>query len=132
MKKLLLGALASATLLTGCATTGTEVATGALNTATSVGMNVGMSVFKTAVDTQCRAQINSYNAYKVVTTLMTDSQKTALENKVCGCVSEKAPQSVNLVDIGQAVIDEKARAQLAVTAVTKTINACVSEFTTGL
>lgn len=132
MKKLLFGALASATLLTGCATTGADIASGALSTATNVGVNVGMTVFKTAVDNQCRTQLNNHNAYKTIAMLMTDTQKSSLENKVCGCVSEKAPQSVNLADIGQAVIDENARTQLAVSAVTKTINACVSEFATGL
>lgn len=123
MKKLFIGALTSTLILSGCATTGTEGAN-ALNTVT----NVGMGIFKTAVDTQCRTQINSYEAYKVLAMFMTDAQKTSLENKVCGCVSEKAPQSVTLTEIGQAVIDENARTQLAVSAVTKTINACVGEF----
>lgn len=128
MKKLVLSAMVGAILLTGCATTGTDGTSNAINTAT----NVGMAVFKTAVDTQCRTQLNGYNAYKTITILMTTEQKTALENKVCGCVSEKAPQSVTLTELGQAVIDENARAQIATSAVSKTINACVSEFAGGI
>lgn len=127
MKKLLLGALASTLILSGCATTGVDSTT-AMSTAT----NVGMNVFKTAVDTQCRTQLNSYNAYKVATTLMTETQKSSLENKVCGCVSEKAPQSVTLVELGQVAIDPTARTQIVGSAVTKTINACVSEFVGGV
>ncbi|WP_066799740.1 hypothetical protein [Moraxella oblonga] len=127
MKKVVLSIMTSAMILTGCATTDTGV-NSAVNTAT----NVGMSIFKTAVDHQCRSQLNSYNAYKTITMLMTETQKSSLENKVCGCVSEKAPQSVNMMEIGQAVIDEKARVHIATNAVTKTLNACVSEFATGL
>lgn len=63
---------------------------------------------------------------------MTAEQKTALENKVCGCVSEKAPQNTTLAELGQAVIDENARVQIATSAVSKAIYACVSEFAGGI
>ncbi|OPH39358.1 hypothetical protein [Moraxella lacunata] len=128
MKKLMLSMMASVAMLTGCATTGTDGTTNAINTAT----NAGMAVFKNAVDIQCRTQLNGYNAYKTITMLMPAEQKTALENKVCGCVSEKASQSVTLAELGQAVIDENARVQIATSAVSKTINACVSEFAGGI
>lgn len=127
MKKLFLSALAVATMLTGCATTGVD-ATTAVSTAT----NVGMSVFKTAVDTQCRSELNNNSIYKTASLIMTDAQKSSLETKVCGCVSEKAPQSVTLVELGQVAIDPTARTQIVGGAVAKTINACVSEFATGL
>lgn len=122
MRKLLLGALASTMILTGCATTNADGTT-AVDTAT----NVGMSIFKTAVDTQCRSELNNNNLYKTASLIMTDTQKTSLENKVCGCVSEKAPQSITLVELGQVAIDPSSRTQIVGNAVTKTLNACVSE-----
>lgn len=122
MRKLLLGALASTMILTGCATTNADGTT-AVDTAT----NVGMSIFKTAVDTQCRSELNNNNLYKTASLIMTDTQKTSLENKVCGCVSEKAPQSITLVELGQVAIDPSSRTQIVGSAVTKTLNACVSE-----
>ncbi|MDO4450042.1 MAG: hypothetical protein Q4B79_03670 [Moraxella sp.] len=122
MRKLLLGALASTMILTGCATTATDSTT-AVGTAT----NVGMNIFKTAVDTQCRSELNNNNLYKTASLIMTDAQKTSLENKVCGCVSEKAPQSITLVELGQVAIDPSSRTQIVGGAVTKTLNACVSE-----
>lgn len=122
MRKLLLGALASTMILTGCATTNADGTT-AVDTAT----NVGMSIFKTAVDTQCRSELNNNNLYKTASLIITDTQKTSLENKVCGCVSEKAPQSITLVELGQVAIDPSSRTQIVGSAVTKTLNACVSE-----
>ena len=122
MRKLLLGALASTMILTGCATTNADGTT-AVDTAT----NVGMSIFKTAVDTQCRSELNNNNLYKTASLIMTDTQKTSLENKVCGCVSEKAPQSITLVELGQVAIDPSSRTQIVGSAVTKTLHACVSE-----
>lgn len=122
MRKLLLSALASTMILTGCATTNADGTT-AVDTAT----NVGMSIFKTAVDTQCRSELNNNNLYKTASLIMTDTQKTSLENKVCGCVSEKAPQSITLVELGQVAIDPSSRTQIVGSAVTKTLNACVSE-----
>lgn len=122
MRKLLLGALASTMILTGCATTNADGTT-AVDTAT----NVGMSIFKTAVDTQCRSELNNNNLYKTASLIMTDTQKTSPENKVCGCVSEKAPQSITLVELGQVAIDPSSRTQIVGSAVTKTLNACVSE-----
>lgn len=71
MRKLLLGALASTMILTGCATTNADGTT-AVDTAT----NVGMSIFKTAVDTQCRSELNNNNLYKTASLIMTDTQKT--------------------------------------------------------
>lgn len=126
MTKLLLGALASTLILAGCATTGTTT-----QTAQTVGQtanSIGTGLLKTAIDQQCRVQLNNYQAYKLATLMLGETQKSTLENKVCGCVSEKAPEQVSLTEIGQAVIDPTARAQIATTAVSKTLSACAQEF----
>ncbi len=124
MKKFTLIALAASALtLAGCATTS--------NTTTQAGTaatNVGMALFTQAVDTKCRTELNNQQLYKTASLLMTDTQKQSLEDKVCGCVSQKAPQSITLVEMGQAVVDPNARTQIVATAVSKTIQSCVSEF----
>ena len=122
MKKFTLIALAGFALA-GCATTN-ETAVQAGTTAT----NVGLAIFSQAVDTKCRTEINNQPVYKTASILMTEAQKQALEDKVCGCVSQKAPQSITLVEMGQAAIDPNARTQIVTTAVSKTIQACVGEF----
>ncbi|MDO5650968.1 MAG: hypothetical protein Q4G13_02385 [Moraxella sp.] len=117
-----------ALMMAGCAgTTGTTT-----NTTASTANTVAMNVFKTAVDNQCRAELNNHNSYKLITSVMGSEQKTTLENKVCGCVSEKAPESVTLTELGQAAISSSARTQVVGTAVAKTLTACVSEFTKGI
>ena len=50
-----------------------------------------------------------------------------IQSEICGCVSEKAPQSVTAVDLATAAIDPAARNTIVTNAVTKTINACVAE-----
>lgn len=124
MKKLYIAVGLSAMILSGCTTT--DVQTTA-NSAT----NIGMNIFKSAVDSKCRSELNNNGIYKTASIFMTDSQKTTLENKVCGCVSDKAPQSVTLAELGQAALDPTARTQIVGKAVVKTLNACVSEFVGG-
>lgn len=106
--------------LFGCASTGTDAATSATN--------IGMSIFKSAVDNKCRSELNDNAIYKTASIFMSTEQKSRLEDRVCGCVSEKAPENVTLAEIGQAVIDPAARPRIVGTAVAKTLNACVSEF----
>lgn len=110
-----------ALLLSGCATGGNGGILG----------DIGNSLFKEAVDYQCRNQLNANWVYKTASILMSDAQKTKIEDQVCGCVSEKAPQSVTLNEVGQAVIDPAARTQIAAKAVTRTLNACANEFLSG-
>lgn len=58
---------------------------------------------------------------------MTAEQKENIQGEICGCVSEKAPQSVTTVDLATAAIDPTARATIVSNIVTKTINECVAE-----
>lgn len=122
--------LVSVVLLAGCAAGG--VSTSSSNTPTSIGTNIGESILKSAIDYECRARLNNNDTYKVVMMAMSSNQKANFENKLCGCVSEKAPQSITLAEVAQATLDPNARAQIVGTAVTKTLDACASEFVSGL
>lgn len=114
-----------AMILTGCASTGGETtASSTINTVT----NIGTAVFQTAVNQKCQSEIKANQYYKVASIIMTDEQKNSITTKVCGCVSEKAPQSVSMGEVATAVIDTSSRPQIVAKAVSNTLQACVSEF----
>ncbi|USZ14556.1 hypothetical protein NKT77_00770 [Moraxella sp. FZLJ2107] len=131
MKKSFGAAILAVAALTGCAAGGTTgAATAGDATAIGVGTatNVGMAIFQQAVDAKCRTELNNQPIYKTASMVLSSEQKTALENNVCGCVAEKAPQSVTITEIAQAAVSPAARTQVVASAVTKTINACATSF----
>ena len=119
-------AIVAALALSGCATTAGTVtmpnANDAVNTATGIGMNV----FKVAVDTKCRSEIEKQNFWRVASIAMTPQQKETVQTKVCGCVSEQAPQQLTIVDMTNAAIDADYRAQLVTKVVAKSLQSCYS------
>lgn len=112
--------------LAGCATTGPNNNAGnAVGTATDIGMNV----FKAAIDNQCRAEIQKQPAWRIASVAMTAQQKEAVQSNVCGCVSEQAPQQVTIIELGNAAIDSQYRAQLVTRVVAKSLQSCYASFT---
>ena len=110
MKKLFASTALLATLaLAGCASTGGNTNAG---TAMGTANEIGMSVFKAAIDNQCRSQIEQQNAWRIASVAMTEAQEEAVKGRVCGCVSEQAPQQVSIVELGNAAIDPQYRVQL--------------------
>lgn len=122
MKKLAALVALSSFALTACVTT-ESTGTAASNTT----QQLGMVAIKVAINAKCTTELNSLPAWKTATRVMTDEQKTNVQGQICGCVSEKAPQSVTAVDLATAAIDPQARATIVSNVVTKTINQCVAE-----
>ncbi len=122
MKKLLTSTMMLATFaLAGCATTAVNSNAGtAIGTANEIGMNV----FKAAIDNQCRSQIEKQNAWRIASVAMTDAQEEEVKGRVCGCVSEQAPQQVTIVELGNAAIDASYRTQLVARVVAKSLQSC--------
>ena len=122
MKKLLTSTIILATFaLAGCATTDVNSNAGtAIGTANEIGMNV----FKAAIDNQCRSQIEKQNAWPIASVAMTDAQEEEVKGRVCGCVSEQAPQQVTIVELGNAAIDASYRTQLVARVVAKSLQSC--------
>ena len=113
-------------LLTSCTTTGTATNSGnTIDTAT----NMGMNIFKTAVDAQCRNEIEKQTAWRVARVAMNSEQEEMAKSKICGCVSEQAPQQVTLVDMTNAALDPQYRAQLVTKVVAKSLQTCYASFT---
>lgn len=122
MKKLAALVALTSLALTACVTT--ESTGSAASTTTQ---QLGMVAIKVAINAKCTTELNSLPAWKTATRVMTDEQKTNVQGQICGCVSEKAPQSVTAVDLATAAIDPQARATIVSNVVTKTINQCVAE-----
>ncbi|WP_182405221.1 hypothetical protein [Psychrobacter sp. GP33] len=127
MKKLLISTAMLATFaLSGCASTGANT-----NAGTAVGnaTNIGMNVFKAAINNQCRAEIEKQTTWRVASVVMNEEQKEAVKSKVCGCVSEQAPQHVTIVELGNAAINPEYRVQLATRVIAKSLQSCYASFT---
>ncbi len=107
--------------LTACATT---PGAGSAETTTQ---QLGMAALKVAVNAKCITEINNVPAWKTATKLMTAEQRDSIQTNVCGCVSEKAPNSVTAVDLATAALDPAARATIVTQVVSNTVNACVAE-----
>ncbi len=127
MRNLLLSTAMLATVaLAGCTTT--PNGTTNPNDAIGAANNIGMNVFKVAIDNQCRSQIEKQNAWRIASVGMSDAQEEAVKAKVCGCVSEQAPQQVTLVELGNAAIDTNYRTQLVTRVVAKSLQTCYASF----
>lgn len=128
MKKRFASALLLAIFaLTGCATT--DGANNTTGNAIGTANEIGMSVFKSAIDNQCRSQIEKQSAWRIASVAMTETQQESVKSNVCGCVSEQAPQQVTLVELGNAAIDSQYRTQLVAKVVAKSLQSCYASFT---
>ncbi|OTG72322.1 hypothetical protein B9T26_10330 [Acinetobacter sp. ANC 4169] len=125
MKKLIAVLAPLAMALTACVATDTT--TGTTSTTQSATQQLGTAAIKIAINAKCTTELNNIPAWQNATKLMTATQKQNIQTEICGCVSDKAPQSVTAVDLATAAIDPAARNTIVSNAVTKTINACVAE-----
>lgn len=124
MKKLIALLLPLTLALTACISTDSMNGTTSTQSATQ---QLGGVALKIAINAKCTTELNNIPAWKTATKLMSSTQKQDIQSEICGCVSEKAPQSVTAVDLATAAIDPVARNTIISNAVTKTINACVAE-----
>ena len=124
MKKLIAVLVPLTLALTACVSTNTTTGTTSMQSTTQ---QLGNTALKIAINAKCTTELNNTAAWQTATKLMTATQKQNIQSEICGCVSEKAPQSVTAVDLATAAIDPAARTTIVSNAVTKTINACVAE-----
>ena len=117
----------SAIALGGCAST---TGNGVMDANSTIGTanNVGMAIFKAAVNQQCQTQLQTNQYWRLGSVLMTSDKQAEVASNVCGCVSEKAPQSVTIVDLTTAAVDPTARNVIVARAVSNTLQQCVGEF----
>ena len=119
--------IGSALALGGCAST---TGSGVMDANSTIGTanNVGMAIFKAAVNQQCQTQLQNNQYWRLGSVLMTSDKQAEVASNVCSCVSEKAPQSVTIVDLTTAAVDPTARNVIVARAVSNTLQQCVGEF----
>lgn len=119
--------IGSAIALGGCAST---TGSGVMDANSTIGTanNVGMAIFKAAVNQQCQTQLQNNQYWRLGSVLMTSDKQAEVASNVCSCVSEKAPQSVTIVDLTTAAVDPTARNVIVARAVSNTLQQCVGEF----
>lgn len=120
MKKLVLVVAPVVLALTGCVAPNGNSTGGTTS-------QLGVAALKIAVNAKCLNEINTISAWKTATRYMTAEQRDNIQTNVCGCVSEKAPNSVTTVELATAAIDPTARATIVNQVVSETVNACVAE-----
>ncbi|MFT4020282.1 MAG: hypothetical protein QM666_02065 [Acinetobacter sp.] len=124
MKKLILASVTATLLLSACATEGTS---GISTTANSTAQQLGSTAIKLAINAKCTTELNNYPAWQTVSKVLSSDQKQTLQDNVCGCVSEKAPESITAVDLAAAAMNPSQRSTIASKAIGNTVNQCVSE-----
>ena len=119
-KALLLGVVA--TLLSACVVDGSS-STSSMGSNMSVS-NIGGTLLKTAIDNQCRTELNNRNEWRMIALAMTADKQREWENKICGCASEEAPNQITAADMTQ-LLSETGRTKVAAEVTAKTVTACV-------
>ncbi|SDB84624.1 hypothetical protein [Acinetobacter boissieri] len=112
--------------LSACAVDGTAT-TGQTNTNQNTAQQLGVTALKIAINAKCTTELNNTAAWKVASQVMTTEQQQNAQNQVCGCVSDKAIENVNVVDLATAAFDPAARTSIATKAINNTVQACVAE-----
>ncbi len=121
MKSLkIFSALIAAATLASCAATDGSQSTDA---ATSIGMNI----LKTSIKQTCQTQLTNHQYWKLATVAMSEQSKANISNTACGCVADKAPESVSMTELATAAIDPNARTQIAQKIVVNSLQTCVAE-----
>ncbi len=123
MKKIAL-TLITATLLTACADSGTSVG-GLLGggNASSGAASIGKSAVQMYVQNKCVTELQSRNEWRTLALAMSQAKQTEWDNKICGCVSEEAPNQITAAQLPE-LLTESGRVKVAAEVTTKTVTAC--------
>lgn len=111
--------LASLLALSACSGTG------------SMGNNAfttGKALFGYYVQNQCITELQSRNEWRLAALAMSQAQQQEWENKICGCVSEEAPNQMTAADMAQLMSNREA---VIANVGAKTVTACYKRLFTG-
>lgn len=124
MKKI---ALVLTTLLTlgACSSSGTGGLSGTGNTVGTLGKNL----FSYYVQNQCVGELQSRNEWRLIALAMSQEKQIEWENKICGCVSEEAPNHMTAADMTNLLTAES-RTKVIAEVGAKTVTACYNKLFT--
>ena len=124
MKKIAL-TLITATLLTACADSGTAGVGGLLGggAGTSSAAGIGKSAVQMYVQNRCVNELQARTEWRTIALAMSQAKQTEWENKICGCVSEEAPNQLTAADLTQ-ILTPEGRTRVVAEVGAKTVTAC--------
>lgn len=141
--------LITSLLLTACASSGSTASNTSSDVATGIGSTIGniltggnstnqtgnhqgitASLIKMYVNNQCVANLQARQEWRLAALAMSAEKQAEWENKICGCVSEEAPNQITAADLASA-ITEAGRAKLMTEVTSKTVSACYKRLFTG-
>lgn len=105
--------LAAALMLGGC---------GGMGDLGGLGLGGG-NLFSMYVQNQCKTELQSRSEWRLAALAMSQSQQEAWENKICGCVSEEAPNQLTAADLTQ-ILTPEGRTRVVAEVGAKTVTAC--------
>lgn len=86
-------------------------------------MQMGNGAIKMYVQNQCTTELQSRNEWRLAALAMSQTQQQEWENKICGCVSEEAPNQLSATELLQ-LSNESTRSQVIANVTAKTVSAC--------
>lgn len=123
-------ALIAALILSACGTSSSPSAGGLFGTAGGTASGVGAGLVQMYVQNQCVTELQSRNEWRMAALAMSQAQQAAWEQKICGCVSEEAPNQLSAAELLQ-LGSESGRAQVLTNVTARTVNACYRRLFTG-
>lgn len=91
---------------------------------------IGSNLLSMYVQNQCVNELQSRNEWRLVALAMSQQQQAEWENRICGCVSEEAPNHLSAADLTQ-LVSEQGRTQVMADVTVKTVSACFQRLYKG-
>ncbi|MDO5356256.1 MAG: hypothetical protein Q4E77_02030 [Conchiformibius sp.] len=91
---------------------------------------IGSNMLSMYVQNQCVSELQSRNEWRLVALAMSQQQQAEWENRICGCVSEEAPNHLSAADLTQ-LVSEQGRTQVMADVTVKTVSACFQRLYKG-
>lgn len=126
MKKIAL-TLATVLALSACSSSGT---TGGLSGVGSTAGAMGKNLFSYYVQNQCVSELQSRNEWRLAALAMTQEKQIEWENKICGCVSQEAPNQMTAADMSN-LLTADGRTKVIAEVGAKTVTACYKKLFTN-
>lgn len=82
------------------------------------------------VKNQCATNLQARNEWRLAALAMSAEKQAEWEDKICGCVTEEAPNHITAADLTGA-LTESGRAKLMTEVTTKTVTACYKRLFTS-
>ena len=93
------------------------------NADTDSAAGVSNALLNTWLDNQCRVELNNRNEWRIVALAMTAEKQREWEDKICGCVTQEAPNQLTATDLLQ-LGTQSGRTQVIAGVTAKTVTAC--------